>query len=163
LNDASRIVEREWQRLAARFSNLRLDTMVVMPNHVHGILVITENVNVGATQPPTNQTCNIKNGSPIPETRAVERMDGATRAPENHSPERMVGSPLPDGPAAQSLGAFIGQFKSRVTKRLHLTGSIWQRNYYEHIIRNEAEWERIRQYIQTNPLRWEQDDEYTPV
>jgi REP element-mobilizing transposase RayT len=89
-------------------------------------------------------------------------MDGATRAPKNHSPERIGGSPLPDGPAAQSLGAFIGQFKSRVTKRLHLTGSIWQRNYYEHIIRNEAEWERIRQYIQNNPLNWLEDKEKRP-
>lgn len=49
-----------------------------------------------------------------------------------------------------------------MTKRLRLAVPIWQRNYYEHIIRNEAEWERIRAYIRDNPRRWEQDDEYAP-
>jgi hypothetical protein len=75
-----------------------------------------------------------------------------------------VGSPLrgPGGPPSQSLGAIIGQWKSRVTKRawklpgMHGT-PIWQRNYYEHILRDETDYQRIAQYIQTNPLRWEQD------
>jgi REP element-mobilizing transposase RayT len=79
----------------------------------------------------------------------------------------IVGSPLrgPGGPPSQSLGAIIGQWKSRVTKRTwKLPGMrgmrgipVWQRNYYEHIIRDEADYQRIAQYIQTNPLRWEQD------
>jgi putative transposase len=79
------------------------------------------------------------------------------------------GSPLrnnvdrsPNGPAAGSLGAMIGQFKSRATKRIwaipeYSETPIWQRNYYEHIIRNEAEWRRISAYIQDNPFNWGED------
>jgi putative transposase len=60
------------------------------------------------------------------------------------------------------LGAIIGQFKSRATKRIwtlpeYAHTPIWQRNYYEHIIRNEAEWGRICEYIQNNPLKWAED------
>ena len=64
---------------------------------------------------------------------------------------------------AGSLGAIIGQFKSKVTKRIRSSGLEnfkWQRNYYEHIIRNEQDLYRIRTYIQKNPLRWELDEYY---
>ena len=79
----------------------------------------------------------------------------------------VTGSPLPPrphGPAAGSLGAIIGQFKSRVTKRLWtlpgLSGEpIWQRNYYERIIRNDMEWDIVRNYVLNNPMNWENDRE----
>jgi REP element-mobilizing transposase RayT len=48
-----------------------------------------------------------------------------------------------------------------VTKRLKLDGPVWQRNYYEHIIRNQAEWDRIRAYIRDNPRRWQDDNAHT--
>jgi hypothetical protein len=72
------------------------------------------------------------------------------------------GSLLPKGPAAGSLGAMIGQFKSRATKRIqalpkYANTPIWQRNYYEHIIRNEIELKNIWNYIVTNPLNWDED------
>jgi hypothetical protein len=72
------------------------------------------------------------------------------------------GSSRPKGPAKGSLGAMIGQFKSRATKRIwslpvydHVP--IWQRNYYEHIIRDQEDYENILAYIHTNPLRWAED------
>jgi hypothetical protein len=63
-----------------------------------------------------------------------------------------------------SLGAIIGSFKAAVSKRINnlysFSGkSIWQRNYYEYIIRNESSLERIREYIGNNPLRWHLDRE----
>lgn len=63
-----------------------------------------------------------------------------------------------------SLGAVMGQFKSIVTKRINrLRGvegvPVWQRNYYEHIIRNEKEMDRITRYIESNPTQWADDDE----
>ncbi len=75
------------------------------------------------------------------------------------------GSPLPRGPKPASLGAVMAQFKSRVTKRLwkipFLNGTpIWQRNYYEHIIRNEIDLEETREYIQNNPLKWLEDENH---
>jgi REP element-mobilizing transposase RayT len=71
-------------------------------------------------------------------------------------------SPLHPQMKPRSLGSFIAGFKSSVTKRirdeLNETG-IWQRSYYEHIIRNEKELDAIRRYIESNPLNWAEDDE----
>jgi putative transposase len=66
-----------------------------------------------------------------------------------------------------SLGTIIGQFKSKASKQITATAGrnsvipqqIWQRNYYEHIIRDESEWDRIGKYIETNPASWQLDDE----
>jgi putative transposase len=62
------------------------------------------------------------------------------------------------------LGAFVGGFKSAITKRINETRAtlgvpVWQRNYYEHVIRGENELSRIREYIANNPLQWEMDRE----
>jgi len=67
------------------------------------------------------------------------------------------------GPAPKSLGAFIAGFKSAVTRRINgLRGTpglpLWQRNYYEHIIRNDDELRRIREYIRNNPAQWATDE-----
>ncbi|MCS7283483.1 MAG: transposase [Anaerolineae bacterium] len=72
----------------------------------------------------------------------------------------------PAGPVAGSVGAIIGQFKSAVTKRINILRAtpgapVWQRNYYEHIIRNERALDAIRRYIAENPLRWHLD-RYNP-
>lgn len=121
LNDAGRMVLAEWNRLPERFPHLVLDAFVVMPNHVHGILVITD---------------------PAPTV-------GAT-----------VGATLVVAP---TVGNIIGAFKSRVTVEYirgvktsgwpPFRGRLWQRNYYEHIIRNERALNAIRQYIMENPRR----------
>lgn len=122
LNDFGTIADECWRAIPDHFQLVELGAHVIMPNHVHGVIVIRESV-------------------------------GARHA-----------SPLqpPRGPAPRSLGAIVGSFKSAVTKRigreLNATG-IWQRNYYEHIIRNEKDLQRITDYIETNPLRWNEDDE----
>ncbi|HNH26476.1 MAG TPA: hypothetical protein PLR93_05615, partial [Anaerolineales bacterium] len=74
------------------------------------------------------------------------------------------GSPLPHGPKPASLGAIIAQFKSRATKRIWKISEfketpIWQRNYYEHIIRDETDLQNKTDYIEANPLLWDEDDE----
>lgn len=74
------------------------------------------------------------------------------------------GSPLPRGPQPASLGATMAQFKSRVTKRLwkipYLKATpVWQRNYYEHIIRNEKDLHNKTDYINANALLWNEDNE----
>jgi REP element-mobilizing transposase RayT len=145
LNAAGKIVQWEWERLAQRFKFLEFGAFVVMPNHAHAIIIIHSHV--GATRA------------------------GLTSAPSGAQPLRTDipegndGSPLPPtGPAPSSLGAIIAQFKSRVTKRLWkiptLAGTpIWQRNYYEHIIRNDDDANRIYNYIQSNPSMWDEDEE----
>ncbi len=68
------------------------------------------------------------------------------------------------GPGKRSVGAFVGGFKAAVTQRINGARgtpgvSVWQRNYFEHVIRNEDSLHRIRQYITDNPMRWEFDRE----
>ena len=83
-------------------------------------------------------------------------MVGATHASPLPQPK------FPHGPKSGSLGAIVGSFKSAVTHRAGIelnAGNVWQRNYYEHIIRDQAEYECIARYIAENPSNWEQDDE----
>ena len=81
---------------------------------------------------------------------------GATHASPLHLPKTTSHGPLP-----RSLGAIVGSFKSAVTKRigreLNATG-IWQRNYYEHIIRDEQDLQNKSDYIEANPALWDEDD-----
>ena len=75
----------------------------------------------------------------------------------NHNVGATGRSPFPSGPSKRSLGAFVGGFKSAVTTRINqLRGTpgvpVWQRNYYEHIIRDEESLNRIREYIADNPF-----------
>ena len=83
-----------------------------------------------------------------------------SRAPEHDPPE--YGVPLYRPP--RSLGSLVAGFKSAVTKRINgMRGTpglpVWQRNYYEHVIRDEEELNRIREYVASNPTHWEEDPE----
>jgi REP element-mobilizing transposase RayT len=134
LNNLGKIVQWEWLDLPKRYPFIVLGAFMVMPNHFHGILIFYESV--GATRP------------------GLTKMIGSD----------LVGSPLPRGPKPTSLGAIMAQFKSRVTKRLwkipSLQGTpIWQRNYYEHIIRDEKDLQNKTDYIESNPSMWKEDDE----
>ncbi|GIV57086.1 MAG: hypothetical protein KatS3mg054_0921 [Chloroflexus sp.] len=138
VNAVGEVVCAEWFRTAQIRPYVRLydDEFVVMPNHIHGIIWII-NDDVGAT-------------------RRVAHRVGATR--------RVAPTDPPRGPASGSIGAIVGQFKSITTKRINaLRGTpgapVWQRNYYEHIIRTEDALQRIREYIATNLLRWHLDRE----
>jgi REP element-mobilizing transposase RayT len=87
-----------------------------------------------------------------------DRAVGATHA----SPLQPSGA---HGPMSQSIGAIVGSFKSAATKRIHELGFvnqkiIWQRNYYEHVIRDGEDYQRVFNYIETNPGNWEHDSEY---
>ena len=144
LNKVGKIVEWEWLELSKRLLYIELGAHVVMPNHFHGILFIHEIV--GATR----------------QSQRMARSD--VDLLRTITPEGMDGSPLPRGPKPASLGAIMAQFKSRVTKRIwkfpEFKGTpIWQRDYYEHIIRNENDLQNKTDYIESNPLLWDEDDE----
>ena len=138
MNEYGQIAWEEWFRSAEIRREIRLypDEFVVMPNHIHGIVWIVD-PHVGATGP-----------SPQPQAPTIVRAH--RRAPVQRPP--------------RSLSSFVAGFKSAVTKRIiALHGApgapVWQRNYYEHIIRNEDDLEAIRHYILTNPSRWHEDRE----
>jgi putative transposase len=143
LNEVGQIAQWEWVNLSQRFKFIELGAFMVMPNHFHGILIFHD---VRATHP--GMTDAIPGKNPL----------------QNTAPDDPDGSPLPHGPKPLSLGAMMAQFKSRVTKRLwkipSLSGTpIWQRNYYEHIIRDERDMQSKWDYIEGNPVLWNDDEE----
>lgn len=125
LNAAGTMIAEQWLALGGRFSGLRTDAFVVMPNHFHGILVVS------APRPDADST-----------------------------------TPLPHAPA---LGDIVGAFKSLTTNAYgHGVRSaqwpafkdrLWQRNYFERVVRDEEELNRIREYIRENPRQWANDRE----
>ncbi len=149
-NQFGEIVSTVWMEIPNHFPNVEFDAFVVMPNHIHGIISIVESHPVGAR--PENEF-NVGNTHPV----------GARHAsplPQNSSPQPTTSHP--NGPKPGSLGAIVGSFKSAVSKQinliLHTPGNpVWQRNYYDHIIRTEKELEQIRAYIYFNPTNWETD------
>ena len=128
-----------WYSIPESFSNINLDEFVLMPNHLHGILTILENDGTG-------------------EAFASSGIDWNHIIHANASPLQ------PTGTRPGSLSAVVQNFKSvstrLVNKRFFKVGNkIWQRNYYERIIRNDRELNAIRQYIIDNPLNWGMDKE----
>ncbi len=161
LNPEGQVARREWQRLARRFPLADFFDFVVMPNHVHGIIVIRDVIShTGAEQA---QAPGLPQFTPAPGEH-----NGApgTGMQEDLNPTHRLGSPLRldnrPNVAAGSLGAIVRAYKSASAYRIHAQrgasrSAVWQRNYYEHIIRNEADWRRIAAYIQANPLGWTED------
>ena len=143
LNDAGKMAERCWVDIPAHFPSVELDEFVIMPNHIHGIIVLTDSITtVGA------KDLWAKN------VRAKDIWAKDIWAKDI--------SPLRDRPTGTSgtIGSIVRGFKIGVTKWFRQQNTIhevWQRNYWEHIIRNETERDRFREYIRNNPARWEQD------
>lgn len=144
LNTAGKIVEKCWCAIPGHFPQVTLDEFVVMPNHVHGIII------VGATNPVrTNDPVGANDYSPL--------QSNETSTQSNEIPR-----PLQHGTSG-TIGSMVRGFKIGVTRWFRANTDIhavWQRNYYEHIIRNEDAYLAIAEYIQTNPQRWEIDTYY---
>ncbi len=138
LNPAGRLVADEWMKTAIIRHEIELDEWVVMPNHFHGILAIVDGCCRG--DPPV-----------------APKIDRPMTTPWTGDPPV-----APTGPKPRSVGAVMAGFKSAVTKRVNEWrntpgAKLWQRNYWEHVIRNESELNRIREYIRHNPAKWELD------
>ena len=133
LNTAGKIANEQWVKLGRRFTGGDFSLYVIMPNHVHGIVILD-----GGGR-------------------------GAGEEFQSHDPRNPPLRPYA-GPhvVPGSLGAIIRAYKSSVSYRIHAmhgcnVAPVWQRNYYEHIIRDDEDYRRIAEYIQNNPQRWEQD------
>ncbi len=133
------IVENAWLAIPGhrRAQHALLDAWVVMPNHLHGILILKDDGRgVGARQPEERLNLQITASS-------------GCFAPAGR---------LKPG----SIGAIIGNFKSLTARRINALrrtpgGPVWQRGYYDHIVRDERELDAIRVYIRDNPRRWAED------
>lgn len=141
LNMAGRAVERCWRAIPSHFPQIVLDEFVVMPNHVHGVLIIVD--------ADHGECVRANDDSPLP---------GDGRAAIMPSHHRIV---RPRG-TARTLGAIVRGFKIGVTKWMRQNSDIrdvWQRSYYEHVIRSQRSLHRIRRYIAENPASWLHDKE----
>jgi REP-associated tyrosine transposase len=130
LNDIGRIVREEWNNIPTVRPEIEVDEYVVMPNHLHGIVIIND-----STEPHVGAI----HESPLRRRRIDERRQ-------------------------MTLSKIIGRFKMNSAKGINLlrgtTGlPVWQRGFYDHIIRNEADLDRIRRYVGSNPLQWTIDEE----
>ena len=133
------VVEACWRALPGHFPGTSLDAFVLMPNHVHGIIVITARAR--------------GNTEGMREPQQVDRADLSIPARSR-----------PCGTQPGSLGAMVQSFKAVSTRRVnrldHNRGHcLWQTSYYERIIRNERELDAIREYIANNPAQWALDRE----
>jgi len=132
LNAFGRVVANCWQEIPAHFPSVSTAIFVVMPNHFHGIIEIRDEFGAGEGA-------------------------GAAYMPPQTDQELIRDKPI-------SLGTIIGTFKAAVSRKIHqLPGcgdiKIWQRNYYEHVIRDQGEYERVVNYIHANPASWAADRE----
>ncbi|HDO22867.1 MAG TPA: transposase [Nitrospirae bacterium] len=119
LNDVGEMIQSVWNGLPEHYPHVELDQFVVMPNHMHGIVVISNDNYKGGETPPLRE---------------------------------------------RTLGQIVAYFKYQTTKQINQRRNtpgipVWQRNYFDRIIRNETELKRIRRYILDNPLKWHLDKE----
>lgn len=134
-NEFGDIVAVCWFDLPHHFPNLQLDYFTVMPNHIHGLIEISDEF--------SKNPVGAQHAAPVPSVPA-------------HPVTRNV--------QPGSLAAIVRSFKSASSRQINLLSgtpgsAIWQRNYYEHVVRDESELQRIREYIDNNAARWAEDEE----
>lgn len=132
VNNMGELVQKCWSDIPVHFPNVDLDEYIIMPNHFHGILFIIDDDDVE------------------PQHAVSQR---------HATPPRKFGEMI-----SHSLPTIVRSFKSAVTNHINTYRStpghlVWQRNYWERIIRDDDELNRIREYIINNPLKWELDNE----
>ncbi len=141
LNEIGQLAEKFWMEIPAHFPFVELGNFVVMPNHFHGILIINESIpppvetpNLGVSTPPTTTAT-----TPPP---TIKKNGGKN---EKWKPN--------------SIGSIINQFKRIVTinaRKIHADFA-WQSRFHDHVIRDNASFQRIQTYIANNPLNWNKD------
>ncbi len=165
LNEAGCRVHAAWGDLPCHYSGVELDAFVVMPNHVHGIIMI-----VGEGLEPVAETDHAwlagAGLKPAPTMPLSSRSAGAGFKPAPTVPllSGSVGAGFKPAPAATHLPELVRAFKTFSARKINgwrnvQGAAVWQRNYYEHIIRNDDALCRVREYIMNNPAQWALDRE----
>lgn len=135
LNDAGLVAENCWLEIPDHFPNTTMDEFVIMPNHIHGIIIINE------IDPPNAVV-------------GVQYLEPQRNEPQRNRYQKII---------PKSIGSIVRGFKIGVTKWFRQNTDVyhvWQRNYYEHIVRNDDALNAIRQYIINNPLKWRDDENF---
>jgi len=147
LNNAGQIAKKYLLSIPDHFPHAKLDEYAIMPDHIHFIIEITVGVN--------NYLPGIKNKNISENT---ERKNTVDLKRNNYNPEgKWVNNYLPQHGTSKTVGSIVRGFKIGVTKwfrentEIH---TVWQKNYYDHIIRDKNEYKRISNYIKNNPKNW---------
>jgi REP element-mobilizing transposase RayT len=158
LNEFGRIVYDEWLKTNIIRNNVVLaEFIIVMPNHFHAIFNI-DNKNV-----PVDVSCVVGAYCNTPLRNMPLRNMPLRNMPLRNMPLRNMPLRITFASPSQTVGAIVRGYKSSVTKLINdirKTPGVpaWQRNYYEHIIRDETEYMRFSEYIINNPLNWASDE-----
>ena len=184
-NDAGKMADNEWGKIPERFTNVQLHEYIVMPNHFHAImeivgatLVVAQNVvaqNVVAQNVVAQNVVaqNVVAQNVVAQNTPANPVQNDVVAPDNETvADDEKGQPQGIAPTTKpkTVGDIVGAFQSIATveyirgvKQLGwqpFNGKLWQRNYYEHIIRDEKSYQRISEYIINNPKNWGNDKFY---
>ncbi|XGV96356.1 MAG: transposase [Leptolyngbya sp. BL-A-14] len=143
LNECGQIVRSYWLKLPNHHSHLHLDKFVIMPNHVHGILVLTDN--------PVGAGFDVKATSHSNQSLAKPAPTNASAHMKRHGIPEII----------RGFTTFSARCINQHRKMIGVP--VWPRNYYEHIVRNDESLRRLRQYIHNNPLSWQEDQLHPAV
>ena len=151
LNEFGTIAYQQWETLHTRFINMELDVFQIMPNHMHGIIALTEFVGATLAVAPDADGA-------VADQNSVADQIGAGASP----------APITTIMKPKTIGDIVGAYKSLVANEClniykiknETMGKLWQRNYHEHIIRDGQSYQRISDYIISNPKKWNTDKFY---
>jgi REP element-mobilizing transposase RayT len=148
LSSIGEIACRYWKEIPKHFPLVKLGEFVIMPNHIHGILVLDRGECVLAEKPNDN----------VP----VETRHALSLQKRSHSQPQSIGSKRFQNQGKGTLSTIIGSYKSAVSKNAHQSGYCftWQSRFYDHIIRTEESLLLIQNYIKNNPIQWKYDKLY---
>jgi REP element-mobilizing transposase RayT len=166
MSDAGKMVNAVWHELSMYYPGVTIDAFQIMPNHIHGIIVLHDAV--GATPRGCPDRMEAPRGCPDHDAVGATPRGCPDRiATPRGCPDRMEAPRGCHTVGLLSLPDVVHRFKTMTTKRYtdgvkqqgwpRFAGRLWQRNYYEHIIRDEDDLNRIRRYIEENPAKWESD------
>jgi REP element-mobilizing transposase RayT len=163
LNQYGKIINEEWQNMPIKYPHIKLHEYIIMPNHFHAIVEIMDAEGAGSARP-----VNINENICILECASNEILEYANNdisecTNKGRSTWQTEGqadpAPTPPTPAI-TIGNIIGYFKYQTTKKIDLPVKLWQRNYYESVIRNKTSYQNRAKYTIDNPKNWERDKFY---
>jgi putative transposase len=157
LNALGKIVDQCWREIPDHFPNITIVAHMVMPNHLHGIVTIRERLAPGRDD-STETVVHVKEGTVVPGEDVAKHQRRAQHAAplRKRKPFAVV--------ASQSISALVRSFKAATTKQIReqlgkREVQIWQRGYFEHIIRDERDFRNASDYIRLNPIRWKANED----
>jgi putative transposase len=169
LNPQGQIAHTEWQQTAQIRPEIRLHEHIIMPNHMHGIIEIAINVRAHRMRPIDGRKDPLESIDPNISGKSIDFNEfddllGIQRGRMRCAPTFGDFGDLENQGVRRvsTLGDILRGYKSSVTKQINQLQdtpgmAVWQRNYYEHIIRNEKAYCNISHYIKNNPQKWQRD------